>query len=442
MNRLVRFLHRAVASRESDGVSDGQLLEQYLRREDEAAFALLVRRHGPMVLGVCRRILHNTHDAEDAFQATFLVLIRRAAVVWPRDRVGAWLYGVACRTALKARARSERRRTREQPLEDVADPAAEDKDLRELRALLDHELSRLPEKYRLAVLLCDLEGQTHQQVAERLGWPMGTVSTRLHHGRKLLARRLGRLGLGVTAGTLAVTLARVGRAGDVPPALIAAIAAAARLFAAEPAAAAGLISSETYCLAQEVLKTMMLTRIKMMVALMAACLLLGTGSGLALHAALAGQQQVQDPNLRVQKQGTDPQPKDKKNQTDNAPLERRLAALEDQIARLLKEVQSLRRELKAGATTSGRVVPKLPTRGELRVFTLRFARAAEVAKVLQELFVGPKGRDTDLRIVSSGTNTLIVYGTQMQLDQIEALLVRLEDSAARQQILEEDKKKK
>src|SRR5262245_37994960 len=106
MSRIVRHLCRAVANHEGDGVSDGQLLEQYLCREDEAAFALLVRRHGPMVLGVCRRILRDPHDADDAFQATFLVLVRRAAGIWPRDRIGAWLYGVACRIALKARVRN------------------------------------------------------------------------------------------------------------------------------------------------------------------------------------------------------------------------------------------------------------------------------------------------------------------------------------------------
>ena len=155
----------------------------------EAAFAALVARHGPMVLGVCRCALPDPNDVEDAFQATFLVLVRRARSVRVGDSLGRWLYGVARRVAAKAQARSERARIRSLPLgrEPVAsEPPA---DRIELLAALDEEVSRLPEKYLAPVVLCDLEGLTHAQAAARLRWPVGTVSGRLSRARDLLKNR-------------------------------------------------------------------------------------------------------------------------------------------------------------------------------------------------------------------------------------------------------------
>src|SRR5438270_7732078 len=148
VGKVVQYLRRAVLLQEGAVLTDGQLLGCFIEHRDEAAFAALVRRHGPMVWGVCRRLL-NQHDAEDAFQATFLVLVRRAASVVPRERVANWLYGVAHQTALKARATAARRRGRERPAARVPEPAVADQDRgRELRSLLDEELSRLPDKYR------------------------------------------------------------------------------------------------------------------------------------------------------------------------------------------------------------------------------------------------------------------------------------------------------
>src|SRR6516225_6874494 len=140
-------------------VTDERLLESFVTRRDEAAFEALARRYGPMVLGVCRRVLGNPHDAEDAFQATFLVLVCKAASVRRREPVGSWLYGVAYRTALEAKGRLARRRVRERQVRDMPQPTAEpEEELRELLPVLDRELSRLPEYYRAAVVLCDLEG--------------------------------------------------------------------------------------------------------------------------------------------------------------------------------------------------------------------------------------------------------------------------------------------
>src|SRR5262245_47278047 len=143
-----------------ESVSDGQLLLRYVAHREEAAFAALLRRHGPMVLGVCRRVLRDGHDAEDAFQATFLVLAQKASDVRPPEQVGNWLHGVAHRTALKARATNARRRAGEQRLRERPGPDVSEEDWRELRPLLDEELNRLPDRYRTPVVLCDLEGKT------------------------------------------------------------------------------------------------------------------------------------------------------------------------------------------------------------------------------------------------------------------------------------------
>src|SRR5262249_43793015 len=149
-------------------------------------FEVLLRRHGPMVYGVCRRVLHDPHETDDAFQATFLVLIRKARSLSQRERVANWLYGVAYRTALKVRTNAARRRTRQETMTDVPATVAEDEVLwRDLRPVLDEELNRLPAKYRIPVVLCYLEGKTFTEAAQELGWPAGTVSGRLARAREL-----------------------------------------------------------------------------------------------------------------------------------------------------------------------------------------------------------------------------------------------------------------
>jgi RNA polymerase sigma factor (sigma-70 family) len=165
-------------------LSDGQLLDHFVERREGAAFEAIVHRHGPMVWNVCRRVLRDHHDAEDAFQATFLVLARRAASVMPREKLGNWLYGVAYQTATKARAMRAKRRMREGQVPDMPEPMAEPDDLRDdLAESLDRELSHLPEKYRTPIILCDLEGWTHWEAASRLGWPISTVSSRLSRAK-------------------------------------------------------------------------------------------------------------------------------------------------------------------------------------------------------------------------------------------------------------------
>src|SRR5262249_14892382 len=160
----------------------GELLGRYLQRRDGDAFEALLARHGPMVLGVCRRLLGSAADAEDAFQATFLVLVRKAASIVPREQVGNWLYGVAYRTATSAKVMTDRRGAKERA---AARPEAREEHApTDLGPLLDEELNRLPDKYRTPVVLCDLEGATRREAARRLGWPEGTLSTRLRAGRR------------------------------------------------------------------------------------------------------------------------------------------------------------------------------------------------------------------------------------------------------------------
>jgi RNA polymerase sigma factor (sigma-70 family) len=184
--------------------SDAELLDQFLVRRDEAAFAALVQRHGPMVMGVCRRRLRHHGDAEDAFQATFLVLVRKAVSLTGQSSIAPWLHGVAQRTALKARGLAVKRAAWQQPLHaEPADRAAVDPDAWEWKCLLEEEVQRLPDKYRQPVLLCYMAGETKQAAAERLGLPEGTVSSRLARARETLHRRLTQRGIALTGAGLA-----------------------------------------------------------------------------------------------------------------------------------------------------------------------------------------------------------------------------------------------
>jgi RNA polymerase sigma factor (sigma-70 family) len=201
-----------------DAEADQALLERFVRQRDEAAFASLVRRHGPMVLAVCRRLLRHSHDADDAFQAVFLLLVRKAGSLRRPEQLGPWLHGVARRVALKARALLPRRR--EEPLADppVA-PAADNLVWRDLRPVLDDAIRALPAKYRAPVVLCYLEGMTHAEAARHLGCPPGTLATRLSRARDQLRARLVRRGVTLSAGALAAVLTG-GAEASLPPALV------------------------------------------------------------------------------------------------------------------------------------------------------------------------------------------------------------------------------
>jgi RNA polymerase sigma-70 factor (ECF subfamily) len=225
----------------ADTPTDTQLLRRFAASRDQEAFARLVERHGPLVLGVCRRVLGTVQDAEDAFQATFLVLARRAGSIRDPALLGNWLYGVASRIARKARAAVRKRQMHEKPsplLPSLVAPAvAADPDL---GPVLDEELSRLPEKYRAAVVLCYLQGKTNEEAARLLRWPTGTVKGRLARARDLLRDRLVRRGLQASALLLATCLAEAqARAASVPPGLAEAATRAGVSFAGGSGVAGG-----------------------------------------------------------------------------------------------------------------------------------------------------------------------------------------------------------
>jgi RNA polymerase sigma factor (sigma-70 family) len=262
LRKGIERLRRALPPPDGGGLSDGQLLGRFVAGRDEAAFAALVRRHGPMVLGVCRRVLRDGHDAEDAFQATFLVLARKAAALGQREAVGSWLYTVAFRAALEARAANARRRARERQVGEMPQPEMAPPEPQDWRPLLDEELSALPEKYRAAVVLCDLEGRPRKEAARLLGLPEGTLSSRLAAARRLLAGRLARRGVALSGAALAGAIAG-GASAQVPAALVWGTARAAALVAAGQLTA---VATPAAGLTREVLKAMFIAKLKVVAA--------------------------------------------------------------------------------------------------------------------------------------------------------------------------------
>lgn len=264
---ILHHLRRAMRLRDEAARTDRQLLEDYTRRQDESALAALVQRHGPMVWGVCRRVLSNHYDAEDAFQATFLVLVRKAAAIAAPELLANWLYGVAHQTARKARATVARRTVRERLVTDMPEPAVVEKDLwNDLRPVLDQELSRLPDIYRVVLVLCDLEGKTRTEAARQLGLPEGTVGSRLARARGRLAKRLTARGVTLSGGALAAMLAPNVASAGVPDAVVSSTLRAARFLALGHVAAAGVISPKVAALTDGVLKAMLVSKLKAVVA--------------------------------------------------------------------------------------------------------------------------------------------------------------------------------
>jgi RNA polymerase sigma factor (sigma-70 family) len=266
-------------------MTDDQLVARFVTRRDEAAFETLVRRHAPMVLGVCRRVLSNPQDAEDAFQATFLVLVRKASAIRQRELLGNWLYGVAYRTAKDARAAAIRRQARERQVSPMPEPEAREEAGvgRDLRPILDQELNLLPDKYRVPVVLCDLEGRTFRDVARQLGIPVGTLSGRLTTARGMLAKRLARHGLALSTGALATALAQGAASASVPSPLVASTVEAV-LASGVGHGTAVLPSANVAALAQGVMKVMLLRSLKTVLALLVTAGLVIVAATVIVHA--------------------------------------------------------------------------------------------------------------------------------------------------------------
>ncbi len=289
LHTLLHGLRRLADRSGAGGLTDAELLQRFVSRRDEAAFEVLVWRHGPMVLGVCRRLLRGRADAEDAFQATFLALVRKADSIGNGAAVGSWLYKVAYRVALAARAAVDRHAAREQEL--LEEPPAGDTEevlRRDLRAVLDEEIMGLPEKYRAVFVLCYLEGKTNEEAARQLGCPRGTVLSRLARARERLRRRLTRRGLAVPAGLLAAT------AADGLAALPAGLAGTTIRVVAPAAAgtAAAGVSARVAALTEGVLRAMFLTRVKNVLTVVLAVALIGAGALVTgLFAGVPGEEQ-------------------------------------------------------------------------------------------------------------------------------------------------------
>ncbi len=324
-----------------EGASDGELLTRFLKGRDSSALAELVRRHGPMVWGVCRRLLPSPQDAEDAFQATFLVLLRRADSVQPPERVGNWLHGVAQRTALKARALAAKRAQREHPRSDLSEVAvAPEVASTELGVVLDQEVSRLPDRYRVVVVLCDLEGKTRKEAAQQLGWPEGTVAGRLARARALLAKRLLRRGVAVSAGAMALFSTSTASA-SIPPAVLGVTLQGIRELATSHRALPEAFSAHAVALAEGVIHAMVLSKFKSLGAIVVLLGMLAAashfGAQVVHNPVQAGEPAPVQPALPHAAQPPAPPPK----QTSEAKIEQLLKRRLDLLTQM-EEVAQMR----------------------------------------------------------------------------------------------------
>ncbi|MDG3006782.1 RNA polymerase sigma factor [Paludisphaera mucosa] len=322
------------------GEDDGRLLERFLAEGDESAFAALVERHGPMVLGVCRRILRDDRDVEDAFQATFLVLVRRAGTIRRRERVGPWIHGVAHRVAARARAVSARRFIREgagldaEPPTDA--PPFREAERSELRSILDEELGRLPDRLRGPLILCHLEGLTHDEAAARLRQPVGTIRSRLSRGRNRLRDRLARRGVAADD----AALGSIVLASPVSPALLESTVHSALAFGTSPVAALALASAGAAALAQGALDAMILTKAKLAAVTLGTILTLGGATGYALQQGAVGKGESSDPKA---KESAPPKPDQIRLRRDS------IATAQVSIQRLVEERDRLNAEIEEQA---------------------------------------------------------------------------------------------
>jgi RNA polymerase sigma factor (sigma-70 family) len=273
LDSFIRCLRRWAGTGTAMALTDAQLLERFVGQREEAAFEELVRSHGPMVFTLCRQLLHNTHDAEDAFQATFLVLVRKAGSISKRESVGSWLYGVAYRIASRERGRQRRLFRQREDFSSMPSRGfgASDESV-ESCLIINEELSRLPEKYRSPLVLHYLEGKTKDETAQQLGWPEGTVSGRLARGREMLRSRLVKRGFTASVALIASTFSANEVGAAVPPSLLVTTLQNASLATKGGIAGGAVISPKVVALARGVQRTMLLSQMKMAAAsLVVAC---------------------------------------------------------------------------------------------------------------------------------------------------------------------------
>jgi RNA polymerase sigma factor (sigma-70 family) len=308
---VLGYVRQLAAVHKDDDLPDHQLLERFALSRDEAAFATLLRRHGPMVLAVCRSVLHNLHDAEDAFQATFLVLARKAGSIHRRALVSSWLQRVAYHLAVDAQANAARRRLLEQraAIMPSADPVL-DLSLRELRRVLNEEIQQLPDEFRAPLVLCCVEEKSLGEAARLLGWTKGTVKGRLQRGRERLRARLRRRGLELSLGLFAAVLSTRSVSAQVPAALADATLRAAVKVGVSGCAIAGVVSAEVAALVQGASKSMFSSKAKIATALLLALSIAAAAFGVVRHQAIAADPPAaeQNPAEKSQAQADPPKP--------------------------------------------------------------------------------------------------------------------------------------
>lgn len=286
LGTVLEHIRRMVGGSPAADSADGELLQRFAVRRDEAAFEALFRRHAPMVLGVCQRVLQDHGAAEDACQATFLILARKAAAVRAERSAAGWLYQVAYRVAVRAKGAAALRRSEErQAVTMTSADGLTEVERRELRAVLDEELQRLPEKYRTPLVLCYLQGKAAREAARELGWPEGSMPKRLARAQDLLRDRLARRGVALAGAWFGLALAEGAAPAAVPPALVGPTVQAAALLAAGKAAAAAEVAVSATALAEGVLKTMWLTQVKIVAALALVLGAAGAGAGVLVYQA-------------------------------------------------------------------------------------------------------------------------------------------------------------
>ncbi|HKA08345.1 MAG TPA: RNA polymerase sigma factor [Gemmataceae bacterium] len=278
LGTFLRRLKQAMSAEALASCSDQELVEQFRSGRGDAVFRAILERHGPMVLQVCRRVLSSPTDVEDAFQATFLILIRRGHTVRRHSSLASWLHGVAWRSALKLRTQSDRRRRREARTAEASPTAVtDDTTWGELRGILDEELRRLPETFRAPLVLCYLEGRTQDEAATRLDVSKSTVRRNLERARELLGRRLVRRGVTLSAVLSARLISDCAQGAGVPRTLLVRTVESASHTAVNVAAPASVISARVAALSDGVIKAMHYTKCKTIFAVMACSLALGIG---------------------------------------------------------------------------------------------------------------------------------------------------------------------
>jgi RNA polymerase sigma factor (sigma-70 family) len=402
-----RRVFNQVRRQTADDCGDGELLDRFRSSRDDTAFGVLVHRHGPMVFGVCRRVLGDPHAAEDAFQATFLVLARKAGTVRPPGVLGAWLYGVAYRTALKARGREYRRRQVEQDYAGQLNRPGENNPSHDadLRRVIDEQLVALPEKYRLPLVMCAVQGLGKAEAAERLGLPEGTVSSRLARARDLLRDRLTRRGVVVPAAALAILLA--------PRSLLAAVPRDLANTATDAAVGLAPIEPAILTLTHEVLSPMTtLSSWKLLGAIAVSLTLAGGGFGVYLVQAdekekpAAEKPRGEKPNAekpRAEKPGAD-RPREKpRGDEGERPVKRPRAGgkitdvrVNDRVIAIIRprdngdieEYMKLAKDAKIlvdGEPAELKAVP----RGAIGSFNLNRAKEGELAEITELHVNGP-----------------------------------------------------